>query len=336
MVVALLCVACAGGPAPVPVSGNEASAKPTAPASVVEQVGGVTFGVPRPEDLRDMAAYGWVIPPGGTYSLRIRPDIHGVTSTAKQIESGNYNFETSFRSPFGEKWMVDAIMTARLAAVVPGQEASYVRDTIRPLVKAWASDGALYTGYSWDPNLGDMRAGTARSPDEAAILAHVGWPLPYLSEARHELLLFYAPGVVLRTRWLPVDVDEHTVKVSREAAIALHVAAMRDPNAKSEEERTGRDYFLGTPYVGAFPPPEWNRWDDLRPKYDIPNDAPWYATLDTSYAGKPVWHVVCNWSGYGIGLVDGQTGTLIRFMRPNMGAANGVVTPSPFIPTPGP
>jgi hypothetical protein len=138
--------------------------------------------------------------------------------------------------------------------------------------------------------------------------------------------------LVVLTGWQARDVDETTVKVPKQAAIARYVAAIRDPAFKSEEERTGQDYFLGVPYAGTFPPPEHNNRDDLVPAYDFPDNVKWDATFVYQFAGKPVWLIhAAEGAGFGSGWMDAQTGTIIRFQRPRQGYIVGPFVPSPTV-----
>jgi hypothetical protein len=153
-------------------------------------------------------------------------------------------------------------------------------------------------------------------------------------------LYFYDSGLVVKLAWAPKDLTEATAPITREMAIARHVATMHDPAAKSEEERTGRDYFIDVPFKDLFPPPPVNNHDELQPAYDFPADTPWTALFDYQYAGKPTWRIYASQgSGLGYGLVDARTGTEIRFQRPIKGFVSGPVIPLPngsVIPAPSP
>jgi hypothetical protein len=320
------------------LAGCVASPGANQPAASSEAVGPITFEVPAPEDLRDIQAYGFT---GGSF-YPARPDMHPASAVSPRLESGNYDFEASFRTPFGDQWAIAAVTTARLPTVLQGQEAAYVRDRVRPVVAAWATDGALDTAYTHLPDLGKLRAGLpdAFDPtvvqDEAAILKNVGWPLPYRSEARKEILLFYATGVVLKVKAGPATADEHTVKVSAQQAIQKLIATLHDPNAKSAEEQAGRDYFLGTPFGTVFTPKPTGPYADVGPTFSFSDDAGWHADLDKTYADKPTWWINANgWPGYGRGLVDAQTGAVIRFIRTSENHGNALTLPTPFTP-PGP
>ncbi len=310
-------------------------------APAVERVGS-TQASPTPQPMRigDLAVRSLSVADLKTfgpedyqgYFLRIKPAFHSPDSLAPKLTSGNYNFEYRFPPPpeFGETSVLSAVRVADLPVLQAGMEASYVEQTIRPVVRDWAVDGVLYTAYvSLPPRFGNSPPRPTMDT-EADILKVKGWPLAYLSKSRREVLFFFPSGLVVLTRWQPRDLDETTVKVPKQEAIARYVAAIRDPAFKSDEERTGQDYFLGVPYAGAFPPPEQNVHDDLVPAYEVPDTVKWDARFDYQFAGKPVWLVLgAEGGGLGLGWVDAQTGTIIRFQRPRQGYIVG-----PFIPAP--
>jgi hypothetical protein len=169
--------------------------------------------------------------------------------------------------------------------------------------------------------------------DEAAVLKNVGWPLPYRSDARKELLLVYAKGVVLRIKAVPQAADEHTAKLTSQQAIEKLLAALHDPNAKSAEEQSGRDYYLGTPFGKVFMPTPVGPFADVGPTFGFSDDVGWQTMFDATFAGKPTWWVNANgWPGYGRGLVDAETGTVIRFTRTSENHGNALTMPTPMIP----
>jgi hypothetical protein len=126
---------------------------------------------------------------------------------------------------------------------------------------------------------------------------------------------------------MPVD----AARLSEREAIARLSAAIGDRAFKSEEERTGRDYFLGI----TFKPPDPGRMISpgrIEVLYAVPNDARWIVNFE-SVIGKAVWHLsfytpsLDTWSGRGRvppsppeysgeGLIDAASGAVIRFRRP--------------------
>lgn len=332
---ALACMVSVACVAPTYV--NEATVtlpSPTATPSP-DVLAGLTFDIPSREHVVAISAAETF----GFTNMSLRAYIRPANVIAHYIDSGNYNFEYFFPRAFGDDKVVASVKTAALPAA-NGNNEQYVETTIRPIVRAWAADAALETSYMTSPMAGpgvDPYPNPTPGPEayatEAGILKLVGWPLVYTSASRLEVMYVYGEsGVMLRLRWHPKDLDESTVRVSKQAAADLLSTAMRDPASMSEEERTGRDYFLGTPYVGLFPPPTANVWDHLKPVYDFPANAFWEASLGYEYAEKPVWYIR---GGFGSGLVDAQTGALIRFYRPSQNSAgnSGLVSPTPFAPT---
>jgi hypothetical protein len=275
------------------------------------------------------------IPNGGVTNplMAIRPSFSAQTSGASNLQSGNFNFAASLPGPFRDGFGVASVLSAYLPGPAPGDLPAYVHTTIQPLVHAWADDGTLYTNYVWLPDMGASREGTtpAHDPnvtiDESAIIKNVGWPLAYVSNARHEALYFFANGQVLLVRWAPLRYTEQTVPVSKQQAIANTVAALRDPKSTSEEARTGLDYFLGIPFAGVFAPSSVNYRDDLVPTFDVPDGINWSAFLANDFFDKPTWYVGSTVGGSG--LVDAVTGKLIRFTRLRAGHGTGGA-PSPF------
>lgn len=334
-----LCSACAMAPAGPPTSGGSPSpaiAEVSGTPVSSEVVGAATFDVPTPQDLRDIEAYGFT---GNTYYYA-RPDVHPASAISPRLESGNHDFEASFRTPWGDQWGVASVKTARLPAPDPGQEAEFVLTRVRPLVAAWAADGKLDTAYEHSPDLAKLRAGEpdpfdpSTVQDEAAILKNVGWPLPYRSEAKKETLLVYAKGVVLRVAAAPKSGDEHSAKVSSQTALQALLTALHDPNARSEEERTGRDYYIGTPFGGVFKPQPAGPFADVGPAYTFSDDVGWSTSFDATFPAKPTWWINANgWPGYGRGLVDAETGKVIRFTRTAENHGDSFTVPTPFVPS---
>ncbi|HEY9724089.1 MAG TPA: hypothetical protein V6D47_18950 [Oscillatoriaceae cyanobacterium] len=306
-----------------------------------ETVGGMSFHMPTPADLRTIGAR-----PINGYFLPIQPTIQGAISTARQLDSGNDNFTYAFPAPdsWGKDWIVENVTTTGITPLASGDASAYVNQRLVPIAQRWASDATLDTQYEKMPDLGAMRAGTDmpydpnRVKDAASILQNVGWPLAYLSSSKRSALLFYRTGLVVHLTWaLPEDASD-TVPIKRAQAIAIHEAAMRSPDSQSEEERTGNDHFLGTPYQGVFPSPvPFNQHDDLKPSFDFPPGTAWDATFEEDFAGKPYWLVsVPTGAGYGMGMVDAVTGVEIRFIRPNTNYSTSRTAPTPFVPMPAP
>lgn len=308
-----------------------------------ESVGGMVFHMPSAADLRAIGAR-----PINGYYLPIQPTVQSAVSTAKQLDSGNDNFTYAFPAPsgWGNGWVIENVTTSDGSPIASADASAYVQGVVPSIAHQWAADATLDTLYQKMPDLAAQRAGTDTPfdrtlvQDAPSILKNVGWPIAYLSRAKYGALLFYGTGLVVHLTWAQPEDASDTVPISKARAIAIHVAAMRDPNSQSEEAKTGQDYFLGTPFHDAFPPPvAFNQHDELKPVYDFPASTPWDASFEEDFAAKPYWLVsVPTGSGFGMGMVDAVTGAEIRFIRPNTNSTPTRVAPTPevFTSPPGP
>jgi hypothetical protein len=251
------------------------------------------------------------------------------------LENGNFALQASFPNTEGDGWGVVAVLASMVTPQGTRPLGDFVSGTVLPVVRAWADDAGLFTRYNYLPN----RFGPPSSHDpnatasEAAIIQNAGWPLAYVSAAKHEALFFYQGGQVLSVQWARQRYAEATVPVTKAAAIATVVAALRDPNAMSKEARTGRDYYLGVPYAGVFSPNPVNFDDTLVPTTDVPDGIDWNGFLGQEFVDKPTWYIGSTWGGGG--QVDALTGTLIRFTRLRVGHGTGG-PPSPVAGLPIP
>lgn len=286
----------------------------------------------RPPTAEDLVALG--VRRINGHFLAYQPTFQPALGSYKGLHSGNYELTYDFPKPPGveESAVVAGFAIADLPPIPPGEDVGYAMTTVPAFARAWAGDAALSKAYTRLP----MRHGPGapleptHAADEGAIVAHLGWPIAYTSKARDAYLLVYGSRAV-ELRWRARDLEPHTVRITEAEAIARHVRAVRDPFFRSEEERTGRDYFLGVAYEGRFPAPEANRHDEFAPAYTFPPEAPWKGMFVYHFAGKPVWMVRCwlrNYAGLGGGWVDAQTGAVIRFGRPR--AAHAI---APFGPS---
>lgn len=161
-----------------------------------------------------------------------------------------------------------------------------------------------------------------------------GWRLTYQSpDGLAQLKFEVTPEktLITKTRWAEVPMPVDAARVSEREAIARLIAAIGDRAFKSEEERTGRDYFLGI----SFEPPDPGRMISpgrIEVLYTVPEEARWIVNFE-SVIGKAVWHLsfytpsLDAWSGRGRvpprpaeysgeGLIDAVSGAVIRFRRP--------------------
>lgn len=336
------CAACAtlpqtGTPSPSPAAGVAAVVGSPATSGAVT-VAGLSFAPPSIATMQAIGGHEGIVSTGP--SLPFRPTFDAPISQAPKLESGNYELEASFPNPFGDGWGVAGVLAASVSPLGATPLETYLNGTILPTVKAWAADGMLVTNYFYGDTMPPPGPGTSWTPpshdpkataDEASIVKNAGWPLAYRSDSRHEALFFFEGGQVLSVRWGQQHYTEATVPVSKAQAITTMVAALRDPNAKSEEEKTGRDHFLDVPFAGVFPPNAVNYHDDLVPTFDVPDGIDWNGFLGNDYVDRPAWFINSTWGGGGV--VDAVTGDLVRFTRLRVGHGTGG-PPSPFMPSP--
>jgi hypothetical protein len=248
-----------------------------------------------------------------------------------------------------EEMAMVAFQEAEVAGAT-GELPEAARSLAAPIIDAWATDARLVQSG------GQLRAdGTlypaSPAPGSTSPDAYNGaWRLVYVSSSRKEVLQLLVRAestLVLRQRWEPLHLAPERIRVGAKAAIERLSAAIRDPNAKSEEERTGKDYFMG---FGFNPPQTWQGPEQrTEVVHDVPADARWDTSLQ-QVMGRLVWQL--GFSTYGPvamagvgsapavapaapgsacptvsepmtyfnnaaqGMVDAETGTVIRFSRP--------------------
>lgn len=244
-----------------------------------------------------------------------------------------------------------------------GPYLSVMSTIVAPIIKAWASDAQLLsvTGQTDGSGLLD-EASPSPAPTPCGPVygptADTGWRFTYTSASRNESLSFVvtaAKTVIVRSRWAPLDLATADVQVDNSVAIQSLVTAITTQGYQSEEEKTGKDYFLGTPYnapcLYPMPMPMASgaaKQNYTEVVYAVPQDARWNATLQVEL-GKPVW--VLNFyaqqqkattgpqdyyfNNAANGYVDARTGAVIRFSRPTR-QHFAVPMPGPSIPAPEP
>lgn len=261
-------------------------------------------------------------------------------ATSGNIFGGYYGY-----GYYGGGSTVPMALVSITEAEAPGSRGPLKRileDVVNPVLADWAPDAHLVgssgalggDGLALIPS--PAPSGQPGYPDYSA-----GWRLSYLSPSRQEALNFTVMAdktVAIRMRWAPLNLATAPIAVDADEAVKKLTAAIDSAEAKSEEEQTGLDYFLGTPFatpapMGA-PPPYQER---IEPIYDVPEGARWNAQLQ-SVLGKLVWELnfhqpyvhppqpmpmpMMTPSDHyvdtsGRGMVDAQTGAVIRFSRPS-------------------
>lgn len=200
-----------------------------------------------------------------------------------------------------------------------------VRDIVGSVLRGWVPGARLIKAESTMGNDGGPRV------DATGVGS---WQLTYQSPDGLEQLKFDVTPektLITTTRWAEVPMPVDAARLSEREAIARLSAAIGDRAFKSEEERTGRDYFLGR----AFEPPAPGGGISpgrIEVLYAVPEDARWLVNFE-SVVGKAVWHLrfytptLDSWSNRGRippsppeysgeGLIDAVSGAVIRFRRP--------------------
>jgi hypothetical protein len=178
-----------------------------------------------------------------------------------------------------------------------------------------------------------------------------GWNLTYVSKSLRETLQFTANDlktIVIRSRYAPMELNSEDVKIDTTEAIASLTKAIEDKESVSAEEKSGLDYFFNRSFKdGLAWMPGTENSNQYEVFYKIPEKAKWNINLQ-KIMGKTVWQlnfseqmvyaanirsevssaassssspVVSQDPGYydnqyGGGMVDANSGTVIRFSRP--------------------
>jgi hypothetical protein len=252
-------------------------------------------------------------------------------------------------------------ITEAQAPGAKGGFADVLKSVTGPVVKAWAADarlvsssatlngdGSLATDAPAQPRPVPMAvsagaatvasAGTAvGAPARAGFRVQgagfeafngpqAGWRLSYASTARSEVLHFFVrpdQTLVVRLRWAPIDLAPDAIAVDAAAALKKLVAAIADANTRSEEEKNGLDYFLGTPFEAAGATNGWVG-EKVEPLFEVPRDARWNVSLQ-QILGKTVW----SFNTWGGGMVYATgTGSAVAGVAVSAGTAVAVAGPS--------
>lgn len=352
----LVLAACTPVPQSATSTGTPFQAEAT-PDAAPEMVAGLAFRPPTGEHrefLERLYMHGW----NGWSSGAVARIHSGGGWGPVSVYSGNYDFVFSFGLfPEWDTYLAGKALTTAETAGGTGDAEFLIHTIVKPLVAAWADDAELARDYQGMPRFTSGKPDPAWVKDEVAIIAKFGWPLAYRSRAKREILNVHLDAnrtLVVRTTYGDPVPTETQVAIDRQVAIEKAQAVLKDPVARSLEERTGRDYFSGLPYRPHQPgdPVGTANTTSVEPVYDLPGTLSWRADLYGFYAGKPIWQVYSQATGQHspapaplpVGAtfsvvdystetwIDANTGEAIRFRRPQRSTATVVGAPSPFTP----
>lgn len=217
---------------------------------------------------------------------------------------------------FNEQMSLVSLFEAEAAGYAGSSFQEMMGTLINPVIRDWSSDARLVSTYG------------AIEGDSTT------WNLSYMSKTRSESLDFTVGKTktsIIRKAWGPLMIQPEKIAVDSTAALKSLQDAIMNQNAKSEEDRTGKDYFFGTPLSSA------NQGSQMEVLYRLPANARWNISLQ-SILGHTVWQIdgyasnppapsptpstaatnatsvsICD---YAHGMIDAETGALIRLSRP--------------------
>lgn len=277
-------------------------------------------------------------------------------SVSGNLYGGSYGY-----GYYGGGTSVPMALVSISEAEAPGSKGplkQILADVVTPVLKDWAPDAHLVSSTG---SLGNDGAALVPSPVPSAPGYYpsydTGWRLSYVSPSRQEALNFTVMAdktVAIRMRWAPLNLATTPIEVDADEALKKLKAAIEDAQFRSEEEKSGLDYFLGTSFGTAspvmMPPPPYQ--ERIEALYAVPANARWNVQLQSAL-GKLVWELSFYQvydeknppmpatdyyvDGNGRGMVDATTGAVIRFSRPSKRyfpqPYPGKVPPSP-VPAP--
>lgn len=322
---ALLLSACTAGPPPVTPPGPALTLTPT-----------------------PMPTAAPTLPPGASIGdLAFKPLTEEMWSAIALTDAERYTFQTA--APYRYAWgtqrgagldsgavsgevqagfldtgeQPDLTLRPRflLGAELPPGGGAYldrVLERFKPRVEAWAPDARFSTAFMLPP------------PEPYGLLAfdeivlknvHTQrWPAVFVSVERQEVLSFWPRGernFVYLTHW---DAPPARAHLDADQAYALWATALATPGFQAQEEREGHDLFLGRPVPAPPPLPA-----ETQPLYEAPARALTTVELRREW-GRDVWELraenpldlpcVHTYDDRAAsGLVDAETGVVIRFKR---------------------
>ncbi|MNS07153.1 hypothetical protein D3C72_385890 [compost metagenome] len=336
----LACILVAGCAAPT------LTGAPPASQPAVGPLGGLTFKPISAQNTRYIGSFGAA---GSSVGVPAPAAAPSMTPSASPLSPGGVASGNVYGGGYGYGYayvggpsvpMALVSVTEAEAAGSRGPLKAILETLVAPVLKDWAPDAHLVSSSgSLDAEGRALVPSPSPSPGQPAYGYYggydAGWRLSYASPTRQEALNFHVMAdktLVIRMRWAPLNLAATPIGVDADEAVKKLTAAIEDATFKAEEEKTGTDYFFGTafqpaPVFGA-PGPYQERVESV---YDVPPEARWNATLQ-SILGKQVWELYFYRpytetdpppsTGYWFdnsarGMVDAQTGGVIRFTRPS-------------------
>jgi hypothetical protein len=364
----LTCVLVAGCAAPT-LTGAPSANQPAA-----GPLGGLTFKPVSAQNTRYIGAGGASIgtgsavpAPAATSAPTVVPSASALSpggATSGNIYGGGYGYGYGY---YGGSSVPMALVSVT-EAEAPGSRGplkAILETLVAPVLKDWATDAHLVSSSG---SLDAEGQALVPSPTPSSMATppgygyyggyDTGWRLSYVSPSRQEALNFHVAAdktLVIRMRWAPLNLAATPIAVDADEAVKKLTAAIEDQAFRSEEEKTGTDYFFGTAFQPVPTVPPGGYQERVEIVYDVPPQARWNATLQ-SVLGKQVWELNYyraysesdpppqapdHWfDNSARGMVDAQTGVVVRFTRPSKryfpqypSPMPPTSIPSPIVPT---
>ena len=341
----------AGGATP---GGGQQGVQPGAGAAVTTKLGAYEFKPLSAEAAASLATRASAAPraeAAGDAAAPMAPTagVGKMASSAMTVMPGSpYSHGTFFSGPYGPMKLESAT-----EAQGPGSTAGWAEikaQVVAPVLADWGADGRLIASRGVLDGDGNTATGEERWPGE------LGWHATYAAASRNEVLEFHVTAkgtTITRLKWAPVDLNLDAAAVDARTALAAIGAAIKDADARSEEDKLGYDYFFGkdggpvhimnraVPAIAVTEPMPVDLPPDAKPgvapkPYPSPEalftltpGGRWNASLN-AINDKVVWELYYdpgekawqpptgNWSTdpSAYGMIDAATGALIRLRRP--------------------
>lgn len=215
----------------------------------------------------------------------------------------NYGYDYYFGG-FGGYNNQDLALTSVQQAETAGVSGGFsavVAGAAAPVIKSWAEDARLIRSSAMLDSKGSLVSNPQPPQPDANPLngSPDGWSLTYASSSRMEVLIFAvtpSKTTILRLHWEPLSLAAERVTTDSSTAIQKLIAAIQDKSFKSEEEKSGNDYFLGFPFTQPMNDQMDSPYNRTTVLYQVPADAHWNVDLE-EIMGKLVWSLSYNEGG---------------------------------------